>query len=187
MEVHINGKKRQGVDEAVQSRNELDRDKFVIIGGVRDDTFTGLSENQVGPTRMTQNRGMHVNLRDASGNELGILTNPFPVGGNIAHDAVDSGNPIKIGHRAVDVGVTPTAVAAGDRTDGLSMRGGVPFAITGFPDPSFTVSNFTAAQTDTSIGPAVGASQKFVLTGLGIYCGNANGADLNVNFHLLPH
>ena len=35
--------------------------------------------------------------------------------GNVAHDAVDSGNPVKIGGKASTT--TPTAVAAGDRVD----------------------------------------------------------------------
>lgn len=35
--------------------------------------------------------------------------------GNVAHDAVDSGNPVKIGGYAVTVGAQPGTVAAGDR------------------------------------------------------------------------
>lgn len=38
------------------------------------------------------------------------------VEGNVAHDAVDSGNPVKIGGRALGTG-QPTAVAVGDRID----------------------------------------------------------------------
>jgi hypothetical protein len=38
--------------------------------------------------------------------------------GNVAHDGVDSGNPVKIGARAVNT--IPTAVAAADRTDLLA-------------------------------------------------------------------
>ncbi len=40
------------------------------------------------------------------------------VGGNIASDGVDSGNPVKIGGRAVSA--APTAVAAADRVDAIS-------------------------------------------------------------------
>lgn len=37
--------------------------------------------------------------------------------GNVAHDAADSGNPVKVGGRAVDPTSLPTAVAANDRSD----------------------------------------------------------------------
>lgn len=38
-------------------------------------------------------------------------------GGNVAHDAVDSGNPLKIGAYAVNPSSLPSDVAAGDRTN----------------------------------------------------------------------
>lgn len=44
--------------------------------------------------------------------------NPMPVGGNVAHDAADSGNPQKIGFKASTA--LPTAVAANDRANGIS-------------------------------------------------------------------
>lgn len=37
--------------------------------------------------------------------------------GNIAHDAVDSGNPVKVGGKATDPTSMPTAVASGDRVN----------------------------------------------------------------------
>ena len=43
----------------------------------------------------------------------------FSTQGNIAHDAVDSGNPIKVGAKAVAHGSNPTAVAAADRDKAL--------------------------------------------------------------------
>lgn len=44
----------------------------------------------------------------------GLLTQ-LQLGGNVAHDAADSGNPVKIGGKASSV--TPTAVTASDRVD----------------------------------------------------------------------
>jgi len=41
--------------------------------------------------------------------------NPMPVGGNVAHDAADAGNPTKIGGKATTS--LPTAVGNGDRVD----------------------------------------------------------------------
>jgi hypothetical protein len=46
------------------------------------------------------------------------------VTGNVAHDAADSGNPIKIGGKAVDPYSAPANVAAGDRVDASLGLGG---------------------------------------------------------------
>jgi hypothetical protein len=67
---------------------------------------------------------------------LGDSTNGLKTqaGGTIAHDGVDSGNPVKIGMRAIAHGTNPTAVAAADRTDWLANRAGVPFVMGGHPN-----------------------------------------------------
>lgn len=44
---------------------------FLPVGGVFQDTSPTLTAGQSGAFRLTANRGVHVNLRDASGNELG--------------------------------------------------------------------------------------------------------------------
>lgn len=63
----------------------------------------------------------------ATGNDIpaggGTGSSANQIQGNVAHDAVDSGNPVKIGARASNVG--PTAVAAGDRTDVLANVSGM--------------------------------------------------------------
>ena len=43
--------------------------------------------------------------------------NPMPTAGNVAHDGVDAGNPIKVGGRAETT--LPAAAAAGDRVDAI--------------------------------------------------------------------
>jgi hypothetical protein len=43
------------------------------------------------------------------------ITGGLEVGGSVAHDAADAGNPLKVGGKATDG--TPTAVADADRTD----------------------------------------------------------------------
>lgn len=45
---------------------------------------------------------------------------PVPVGGHIAHDAADSGNPAKIGTRTISSLGNSAAMAAADRSDALS-------------------------------------------------------------------
>lgn len=52
-------------------------------------------------------------------------TNPMPVGGGVAHDAADAGNPIKNGFKATTALSGLTLVASGDRTDGFSGVDGV--------------------------------------------------------------
>lgn len=48
---------------------------FVPVGGVFDDAVPGtLSEGDAGVARITTNRALHINLRDASGNELGAAS-----------------------------------------------------------------------------------------------------------------
>lgn len=44
---------------------------FLPVGGVFQDTSPTLTAGQSGSGRLTANRGLHVNLRDASGNQLG--------------------------------------------------------------------------------------------------------------------
>jgi hypothetical protein len=46
-------------------------------------------------------------------------------GGNVAHDAADSGNPVKVGGRAISSLAGATLVAAADRTDFLTGLDGV--------------------------------------------------------------
>jgi hypothetical protein len=55
----------------------------------------------------------------ADGSATDVSTaSPLPVGGGVAHDAADAGNPIKVGFKAINA--LPTAVANADRTDGVA-------------------------------------------------------------------
>lgn len=96
------------------------------------------------------------------------------VGGGTPHDSVDSGNPIKIGARAIAMGANPTAVAAGDRTDLLANRAGVPYAIGGHPNVISYGMSLTTAVSNTIIGPTIGAGLKLVLTRLTLTLDNAS-------------
>ncbi|MDR4470419.1 MAG: hypothetical protein MRJ68_19335 [Nitrospira sp.] len=115
------------------------------LAGVLDDTATNAAtENSAAIMRITPQKGMHVNLRNQSGTELGTSSAPIridPTGttaqtvnnftaanlkvepvGNIAHDAADSGNPVKIGCQARTT--NRTAVADADRADCVSDKNG---------------------------------------------------------------
>ncbi len=103
--------------------------------------------------------------------------------GDVAHDAVDSGNPVKIGYKAIAHGANPTAVAAADRTDAYANRHGIPFAIGGHPNVisrSNKVADSDNAQTDMSMAGSIASGTKIVLTRMSIYCDNANTGDVAV-------
>lgn len=55
-------------------------------------------------------------------NDAGTVIDPIPA---VAHDAVDAGEPNKIGFKAIAGQSTLTLVAAGDRTDGFAGTDGV--------------------------------------------------------------
>lgn len=102
-------------------------------------------------------------------NSTGVLA----VQGNVAHDAVDAGNPVKMGGRAIDIGTNPTEVAAGDRADLLVDRAGVPFFIGGHPNIQTTRLQFTAAQTNVAIITAA-AAVKIIVTAIQVTLDNAS-------------
>ena len=85
------------------------------------------------------------------------------IAGDIAHDAADSGNPLKIVAKAVAHGANPTAVAAADRTDLYANRHGILFVIGGHPNIVTLRVNYTAAQTNAAIVTIAGGL-KIVVT-----------------------
>lgn len=61
-----------------------------------------------------------------SGVDIGDVDVTSLTGGTIAHDGVDSGNPIKVGARAAALAASVTLVAVADRTDNVSdLDGGL--------------------------------------------------------------
>lgn len=52
-------------------------DKFNPTGGIYQDTGATLTAGQVGVSRMTAARGLHVNLRDSAGTEFATINNPL--------------------------------------------------------------------------------------------------------------
>lgn len=127
--------------------------------------------------------GAAVNIQDG-GNTItvdGTIT-ATPSGvqdiqGNVAHDAVDSGNPVKTGAVAIAHGTNPTAVAAADRTNLYANRAGIPFVLGGHPNIITLEAAYTAAQTDIAI-VTVGAGAKIVVTAIAALCDNANTVDV---------
>jgi len=104
----------------------------------------------------------------------------FAVGGGTPHDSVDSGNPQKIGAKAIAHGANPTAVAAADRTNLYANRAGIPFYIGGHPNIISAEYNTTGAQTDDDMLGAIGAGTIVVVTGITVAASNANTVNTSV-------
>lgn len=122
-----------------------------------------------------------VRLTDGTTDTNVSATGELFIGGAIAHDAADSGNPVKIGARAVAHGTNPTAVAVTDRTDLYANRAGIPFYIGGHPNIVTSRVTYTAAQTDIAIGPGtVAGGLKVVVTQIQITVSNATTATPSV-------
>lgn len=83
--------------------------------------------------------------------------------GNRAHDAVDSGAPVKVGLKAVAHGSTPTEVSAADRTDWYANRAGIPFVIGGHMNLVTLRLAITGANTNVAV-ITVSAGTKIVVT-----------------------
>ncbi len=84
--------------------------------------------------------------------------------GSIAHDSVDSGNPLKVGNKTVAFGANPTAVASGDRTDAYANVAGVPFTLGGHPNVLTLRYNATAAETNTKLITVSGGTKIVMLS-----------------------
>ncbi len=99
--------------------------------------------------------------------------------GKVASDAVDAGNPIKMGYHASSFGSAPTNVAAADRVDALASREGIPFYLGGHPNIVTEEFHFTAAQTNAAL-VTVSAGTIIVVTGIDATVDNATTPDVAV-------
>ena len=120
----------------------------------------------------------------AVGGQLASISSAQVVG-NVAHDAVDVGNPVKMGARAVQYAITPTAVVSGDRTDLYSSIHGFQFIQPGHPNAITIEAAYTGAQTDTAI-ITVASGTRIIATGCDATCDNANTVDVGVRIGFGP-
>ena len=116
--------------------------------------------------------------------DVDVLTLPG-VAGTVAHDSADSGNPVKVGFQAVNA--LPTAVANGDRVNGVADLFGR--QMVAFVDPAMQAwksGNYTTSQTGTALWtPASGkriAISSIVISAYGTTAGRVliwlgSGAD----------
>jgi len=96
----------------------------------------------------------------------------FDVEGTVANNAVDAGNPVKIGGKAVSMASGVTPVHGGDRVDFVSNRHGMPFHLGGHPKTVTQMVNAPSVRTNAIIAsPATGS--KLVVTRLMVTADNA--------------
>jgi hypothetical protein len=99
-----------------------------------------------------------------SGVDIGDVDVTSLTGGTVAHDAVDSGNPIKTGGRARTA--LPAAVAQDDRADMMTDKHGRQL-VTEYPRDQKLQGRLNLANaTETTILEAAGASTRWVVTGI---------------------
>lgn len=102
------------------------------------------------------------------------------VSGNVAHDGIDAGAPIKVGMKAISHGANPIAVAANDRTDAYANIHGVQFVMGGHPNIITTEWEFAATGTSNNALITVAGGTKIVITQCQAVCDNANTVDVGV-------
>lgn len=148
------------------------------------------------PVQVSQATAANLNMTEASaatiatntGNaatSLGVMddwdngaSDGASVSGDVAHDAADAGEPVKIGGKALDLGATPTAVTANDRVNGAFLRNGVQLVLGGDPNivsKNLNVSDADGAQTDAAI-VTVSAGTAIVVTKVSVMVDSATTA-----------
>jgi hypothetical protein len=79
LEVNVKAGSGGGVSIVDEASATAGSSVFVPAGGVFNDSFAALTSGQQGLARVTANRGIHANLRNASGTEIATLSNPARV------------------------------------------------------------------------------------------------------------
>ena len=184
----------QLIDDAVVADNAAFTDgttKLHMSGFIYDETAgTALTENDAAAARIDSKRAIVYVLEDATtrgrratvsaSGQLSVLASQTGTwttvdAGDVAHDGVDSGNPIKVGGKARNA--NPAAVANGDRVDAFfDLRGK---QIIGLNAPRELVGNqvttITSSTTETTIVTAGGSGVYRDLTSLTVTNKSATG------------
>lgn len=135
-----------------------------ILAQFDDASTAAVTENQFAAPRISTRRALLVE-GVSSGTAVAVSGTVTASGaaGDVAHDDADSGNPIKVGLKAIAHGTNPTAVAAADRTNWYANRAGIPFVIGGHPKIVTTRVAATTAVTNSAV-VTVASGLKIVVT-----------------------
>lgn len=179
-----------------------------LLGQFDDTSPTSITENQFGNLRISTNRNLYGTIRDAAGNERGVnvdssnqlavldsavktaveimddwdngASDGASVSGDVAHDSVDAGEPVKIGMKAYSAdGTTPgTAVAENDRTNAKGDLDGRLFTNVRHPRWWSYHSDGSSALTDASVAADPGDGFEIVITEIIFSTGAATACNI---------
>jgi hypothetical protein len=132
---------------------------FTPAGGVFNDTATALTSGQEGTVRLTNNRAIHVNLRDASANQLlGSKTSANSIPVVIASDqgavtisgtvTANAGTNLNTSALALDTSVNGILLSQGSTTSG--QKGSLIQGAVTTNAPSYTTAQTSPLSLDTS-------------------------------------
>jgi hypothetical protein len=158
--------------EYAEDTQHTDGDTGAFVLGVRNDTLASLvtTDGDYAPLQVNADGALYVSVTSSGGVQQ--------VEGNVAHDAVDSGNPVKIG--AVARTTNPTPVADGDRSDIMCDDYGRIVVINNNTRDQ-TIKQYTAVNstTETTILAAGGAGVFHDITSFTFNC-DKNNVDVTV-------
>lgn len=127
-------------------------------------------------------------LTMANSNSVVIASDQTSLGvtpaGNVAHDAADSGNPVKTGAKAVSSLATATMVAAADRTDNISDIDAAVIVRLNAPLgdlKSDAASNTDGASTASSVFTAVASTRNYI-TSIHVFRTDAGTTPIYIDF-----
>lgn len=108
----------QLIDDIVHERN-VAFSKSAAIGGELDDTATvAATEGNVSPVRITAQRALHTNLRNAAGTEIGTETNPVRI-----NPTGTTNQPVTVSGTVTVDSELPAAVTLADNTANPTVPG----------------------------------------------------------------
>jgi hypothetical protein len=153
-----------------------------VMLGVRNDAATAKTSADGDFSAFATDSAGRIGIADLGGS-ITIdgsvsVTGISDIEGGVAHDGVDSGNPVKIGAKAIAHGANPTAVAAADRTDLYSNRHGVLFVIGGHPNTQTIRKTYSSTTATDDPIITVSAGTKIVVTRCSMTMSRANTGDV---------
>lgn len=133
-----------------------------------------------GTVSITTNSAVNLSQVGGTNTVNGGLAGTLGVGGTHAHNAVDAGNPLKVGAKAIAHGTNPSAVAAANRTDLYANRHGILWTIAGHPNLQ-TAEYFTdAARTNDNLLPLIAPGTRYIIVGMTVIASAANSVNTSV-------
>lgn len=151
---------------AIIGKVGIDQTTPGTTNGVQVLTALPAGTNAIG--KLSANSGVDIG-------DVDVLTLPG-VAGDIAHDAADSGNPVKVGGKASND--APTAVAAADRANlWVDLHGRTMTRLPG----EWSATQDSAANASQTLTKALEASKRHYVTGFDVgISGAAAGADITI-------